>query len=118
MLIFSKTMCPQATFLLNNEPPYRCVNIMLIGFSLVIFQNNSHCFIETVAWRCSVKKMSLKFFAKFTYASVSFLIKLQAKREVLTQAFSGEFCGILKNTLFYRTPAVPASDSVRPLNNF
>ena len=47
------------------------------------------------------------------YASVSFLITLQAcnliNKETLAQVFSCEFCEIFKNTFFYRTPLVAAS---------
>ena len=35
-----------------------------------------------------------------TCARVSFLIKLQAKKETLAQVFSCEFCNIFKNTFF------------------
>ena len=46
-----------------------------------------------------------------TCAIVSFLIKLQViKKEALAQVFSCEVCKISKNTLFYRTPLVTASD--------
>ena len=43
-------------------------------------------------------------------ARVSYLVKLQVwacnfiKKETLTQMFSCEFCGISKNTFFYRAP--------------
>ena len=51
-----------------------------------------------------------------TCARVSFLIKLQAgackfiKKESLAQVSSREFWEISKNTFFYRTPLVDASD--------
>ena len=46
-----------------------------------------------------------------TCAIVSFLIKLQViKKEALAQVFSCEVSKISKNTLFYRTPLVTASD--------
>ena len=51
-----------------------------------------------------------------TCARVSFLIKLQAgackfiKKETLAQESSCGFCKISKNTFFYRTPLVAASD--------
>ena len=54
-----------------------------------------------------------------TWARDFFLIKLQAcnfiKKESLTQVFSREFCEISKNTLFYRTPSVTASESSKYL---
>ena len=57
---------------------------------------------------CSIKKDVLKNFAKFTWKHlcnrVSFLIKLQKKKETLAQVFSCEFCRICKNTFLYRTP--------------
>ena len=52
-----------------------------------------------------------------TCARVYFLIKLQSeagnfiKKETLAEVFSCEFCEILKNTFFYRTPSVAASDA-------
>ena len=42
-----------------------------------------------------------------TFARVSFLTKLQFKKETLAQLFSCEFCEISRNTFFYRTPPVP-----------
>ena len=62
---------------------------------------------EAVVQRCSVKKVFLKFsqnLQKNTGARVSFLLKLQV--------FSCEFCGISKNTYFYRTPSVAASEGL------
>ena len=64
-----------------------------------------------------VQKRVLKIFAKFTEnicVRVSFWIKLQAwgLKEPLTQVFSCEFCEILKNTFFYRTPPVATSEVV------
>ena len=49
-------------------------------------------------------------------ARISFVLKLQAdawnliKKEALAQVFSCEFCEIFKNTFFYITPLVAASD--------
>ena len=58
-----------------------------------------------------LKKVLLKFLQNSQENRVSFLIKLQArpasnciKKETLAQAFYCEFCEILKNTFFYRTP--------------
>ena len=77
--------------------------------------------------RCSVKKMFLNIMQNSqenNCATVCFLIKLQAsakvsffkpqagnfiKKETLAQVFSGKFCIIFKNTLFYSTP-VAASE--------
>ena len=46
---------------------------------------------------------------------VSFLIKLQVcnliKKETVAQVFSCEFCEISKNTFFYKTPLVAASEN-------
>ena len=50
-----------------------------------------------------------------TCARASLLIKWQAsgeKTKTLTQDFPREFCEISKNTFFYRTPLVVASDSL------
>ena len=33
------------------------------------------------------------------------------KKEALAQVFSCDFCGIFKNTYFYRTPPMAASDA-------
>ena len=54
-----------------------------------------------------------------TCVRASFLIKLQArpeacnfiKKETLTQVFPFKFCEISKNTFFYRTPLVVASEN-------
>ena len=52
-----------------------------------------------------------------TFARVSFLIKLQAcacnfiKKEALAKVFSCEICEILKNTFFYITPLMVASET-------
>ena len=46
-----------------------------------------------------------------TCARVAFLMKLQAKKETLTQVFSCEFCEISKNNFFNRTPLVAASEN-------
>ena len=51
-----------------------------------------------------------------TCVRISFLTKLQAsackfiKKDSLAQVSSCEFCEISKNTFFYRTPLVAASD--------
>ena len=58
----------------------------------------------TVAQRCSVKKVFLEISQSSqenTCARVSFLIKLKAW---------GEFCEISKNSFFYRTPPLAASE--------
>ena len=90
---------------------------------------------EAVAQRCSVKKVFLEisqnsqentcakvyFLIKLqadTCVRVSFLIKLQAacifiKKETLAQVFFCEFWEISKNTFFYRTPLVAASEKVQ-----
>ena len=77
-------------------------------------------FTEAVAQTCPVKKMLLEISQNSqenTWASVSFLIKLQAslcnsiiKNETLTQVlFCCEFYEISKNAFSYRTPRVAAS---------
>ena len=77
---------------------------------------------EPVVGRCSVKKVSLNVLQNSqgnTCARASFLIRLQAwgvrpatiLKKRLVQVFSYEFCGIFKNTYFYRTPPMAASDA-------
>ena len=70
---------------------------------------------EAVVRRCSVKKVSLKNFTKFTGKHLCqslFFNKVASLRpETLAQVFSREFCEIFKNTFFYRTPPVAASVS-------
>ena len=73
---------------------------------------------EAVAQTCSVKKVFLEISQNSqenTCARVSFLIKLQAlgKKETLAQVFSCVFCEISKNTFFYGTPLVAASDMIQ-----
>ena len=50
---------------------------------------------EAIAWRCSVKKPQASNFIK---------------KDTLAQMFFCEFCEISKNTFYYRTPLVGASD--------
>ena len=51
-----------------------------------------------------------------TFARISSLLVLQSdawnfiKKGALAQVFSCEFCKIFKNTFFYKTPLVAASD--------
>ena len=55
---------------------------------------------------CSVQKGVLEIpqnLQEHICARVSFLIKLQAKREILAQVFSCEFCEIPKNTFLQNT---------------
>ena len=101
-------------------------------FLLVFLKIKSLQKPEAVAQRCFVKKVFLKISQNSqenSYASVSFLIKLQAwgscnfiKKETLSEVFSCEFCEltpaqvfpcklceISKNTFFHRTPPVAAS---------
>ena len=79
---------------------------------------NDYLLPETVAQRCSVKKVFLEISQnsqKNTCVRVSFLVKFKPEacsfieKETLAQVFSCEFCKISKNTLFYRTPAAAAS---------
>ena len=60
---------------------------------------------KKVAWRCSVKrflKISQKFTGKDLCQSLFF--------KTLAKVFSCKFCEIFKNTIFYRTPPVVASE--------
>ena len=73
---------------------------------------------EAVVRKCSVRKVFFEISQNSqekTYASDSLLIKLQAlacnffKKESLVQVFS---CEIFKNTFFYKTPPVAASETI------
>ena len=58
---------------------------------------------EAIAKRCSIKKVFLKILQNLqenNRTRVTFLIKLQAKKETLAQVFSCEFCNIFKSTFF------------------
>ena len=77
---------------------------------------------ETVARRCSVKKVFLKVSQNSqenTSVRVSFLIKLRPeacifiKKESLAQVFYCEFYKNFKKTFFYRIPLVVASVDVK-----
>ena len=83
--------------------------------------------------RCSVKKGVLRNFAKCTgkhlcqrlfFNKVTGLSPLLTglsnfiKKEALAQVFSCEFCEIFKNTYFYRTPLVAASDHFHKTDNY
>ena len=61
---------------------------------------------ETASQRCSVKKVVLKDFAKFTGKHLYFRPQAYKflQKETLAEVFSCEFCEIFKNTSFYRTP--------------
>ena len=59
--------------------------------------------------RCSVKRCSYRNFAKFTGRHLCQSACNVIKKEPPAQVFSCEFCGISKNTFFYRTPLVAAS---------
>ena len=66
--------------------------------------------LEAVIRRCSVKKVFLEILQNSqenNCARVSFFF---IKKETLAQVFSCEFCEISKNTFYYRTPLVAASD--------
>ena len=77
---------------------------------------------EAVAQTCSVKKVfleNLQNSQESTCARVSFLMKLQAapatgERDSGT-GVSCEFCEISKNTFFFRTPLVAASELVNSM---
>ena len=97
---------------------HKCVRVYDLKSSgrYTFFMNST----EAVAQRCSVKKLFLEISQNSyqnTCVRISFLIKLQAstcnfiKKESLAQVFPCEFCEIFKNTYFYITPLVAASDS-------
>ena len=68
--------------------------------------------------KCSVRKGVLRSFAKFTGKHLCQTLFWQScrpdacnfiKKETLAPVFTCEYCGISKNTFFYRTPQVDAS---------
>ena len=67
---------------------------------------------EAVVQRCSVKKLFLKIQQNSQKNTSAFLT------EIPTQAFSWEFFEFFKNTLFYRTRLVAASESRSTFWNF
>ena len=92
------------TIYLHSKTTLLLINsIHLLFYSLEIqrrfIQTKYSTVSETVARRCSVKKIVLK------HATTNFF-----KKETLTQKFSCEFCEILKDIFFQRTPPVDASD--------
>ena len=68
----------------------------------------NNLFIEEVAQRCSVKKVFLKNFVKFTGKQLGQSLFFN-KVASLAQVPSCEFYEISTNNLFYRTPLVAAS---------
>ena len=77
---------------------------------------------DAIVQRCSVKRVFLEISQNLqenTCARASFLIKLRASgtgtgvfKEALAQMFSCKFCEISKNTFFYWTPPVAASNKL------
>ena len=68
---------------------------------------------EAVVRRCSVKKVFLKIFAKFTgkHLCQSLFFNKVNKKEALAQMFPCKIYEISKKTFSYRTPSVAASAS-------
>ena len=67
---------------------------------------------EAVALSCPVKKGVLKNFVKFIWKHLCHIFL--SKKEILLwhRCFSVDFCEIFKDTFFYRTPPVAASDNI------
>ena len=63
---------------------------------------------EAFAQTCSVKKVFLEISQNSQESTCDVCNFI--KKETLAQMFSCEFCEILKNTFFYRTPLVATSD--------
>ena len=63
---------------------------------------------ETASQRCSVKKVVLKDFAKFTGKHLYFRPQAYKflQKETLAEVFYCEFCEIFKNPFLYRTALV------------
>ena len=64
---------------------------------------------EPVAQRCSLEKVLLEISRNSQENTCARACNF-IKKEILTQAFSCEFCEISKNTFSYRTPQVAASE--------
>ena len=72
--------------------------------------------METVAQTCSVRKAFLEI-SQNSQEKACARVSIKAcnfKKESLAQVFSCEFCEISKNTIFYRTPLVAASEKTVP----
>ena len=75
-------------------------------------------YAETVTQRCCVKKVFLDISQNslentcqnLFFNKVADLRPVTLLKKTLAQVFSCEFCEISKNTFFYRTPLVAASD--------
>ena len=69
---------------------------------------------EAVIQRCSVKKVFLEISQNSHEKHLHQSLLPEAcnfiKKETRAQVFSSEFCEIFKNTYFYRTPLVAASE--------
>ena len=72
---------------------------VIISFISFIITFTTEAATRSVLWKKGFFKM-LQNSQENTCARVSFLIKLQAKKETLAQVFSCEFCNIFKNTFF------------------
>ena len=106
-------------FLLNYPTLHNFVNL-----SQIFLKSSYHklpyfpCFSEAVVERCSVKKVFLKFRKIHRKKPVpnSFLIKWKAppstvfKKWLWHRCLTVNFFEIFKNTVFYKTPPVAASD--------
>ena len=77
----------------------------------VIKKKNNKERTETVARRCSMKKVFLEILQNLRQSNCARLPPACnfIKKEALPQLLSCEFCKISKNTFYYRTPPVAAS---------
>ena len=95
------------------------VRSILRNFLKQLFTKKVSSSPEAVVRRCSVKKMFLEILRNSKETPVPEILFWQkcnfGKKETLAQLFSCEFCKISKNTLFYWTPPVPASFSLKIL---
>ena len=88
-----------------------CISVPLRIFGFLKVRSDSQK-TEAVVQRFSAKKVFLKISGNSqenTCARVPFLIKF-IKKETLAHVFSFEFCEISKDTFFYRTHLVAASE--------
>ena len=100
---------------------HRCFPVHLVKFLRTCLQNKSGrqllaftsieiSYLEAVVQTCSLKEVLLEISEnsqESTCTRVSFLIKLLASGS--STGYSGEFCEISKNNVFYRTLSVVAS---------
>ena len=112
-----KNICQK--LLLHCAHTTHCYLPVLLYIQDLLPHHHFYC-SEAVVRRCYIyKKVVLRNFAKFTgkrlcqslfFNKVAGLRLATLLKKRLAQAFSCEFCDIIKNTFCYRTPLMAASD--------